>query len=112
MNKSVRAACVVRSEGKCEACSRWAGEALRCDHFFGRARSEEVSTCWMLCPKCDEAKTQNRPAAATWLKKFLEHTAKHHFHAAYATAFKRLQFVQQRNDFNKDTTIYGDGGVA
>lgn len=99
MNKSVRAACVIRSEGKCEACGRWAGEALHCDHMFGRARSEEISTCWMLCPRCDDDKTHNRPDAAHWLKLFLEHCVKHSYHAAYAEAFRKLSWHQTRDGF-------------
>lgn len=99
MNKSVRAACVIRSEGKCEACGRWAGEALHCDHMFGRARSEEISTCWMFCPRCDDDKTHNRPDAAHWLKLFLEHCVRHEYHAAYAEAFRKLSWHQTRDGF-------------
>jgi hypothetical protein len=69
----VRAACVARAEGDCEACARFAGAALHLDHFWGRAREESVESCWMLCPGCDHEKTENKPTRQHWLHLFSFH---------------------------------------
>lgn len=47
----IRAICVERSEGVCEACGagprgNW---VLELDHHWGRSREESVDSCWCLC---------------------------------------------------------------
>jgi 5-methylcytosine-specific restriction endonuclease McrA len=78
---AVRAACVARSDGRCEACPEAAiyGERLEMDHFYGRAFSESVETCWMLCSPCHRLKTENNPSREAWDRWFMEHCARHGF---------------------------------
>lgn len=97
MNKSIRAAAVARSQDKCEACGIWAGEALHCDHFAGRARVEEsIDTVWMLCPGCDAAKTENRPSAEFWFKRFLVFAERHNYRASFERALKELSWRESK----------------
>jgi hypothetical protein len=82
--RAVRAAVVTRAAGRCECCG---GEVSvsrgHMDHFFGRARSELVETCWFLCSSphgeggCDEKKTANKPTRLFWLLRFKRHCALH-----------------------------------
>lgn len=75
---AVRQAVVSRAGGRCEACgvevSARVGEL---DHFFGRARSENVETCWLLCRTCHGEKTENRPNRRWWLERFRRHAVLH-----------------------------------
>lgn len=94
MNRKVRAAVVLRSQGFCEACFRFCGDEGHLDHAFGRAKAEEtVENCWYLCgpstdrPGCDDDKTNNRPSARVWLERFGLHASLH----GYADAAKRAQ---------------------
>lgn len=71
----VRAACVARCNQQCEACgqpSMYIGP-LEMDHFYGRAFSESVETCWMLGPECHRQKTENDPTREFWDAKFAIH---------------------------------------
>lgn len=96
MNKKVRAAVADRSGGLCEACYKWAGEALHCDHFFGRRNGESVSLCWMLCPPCDHLKTTNNPSAAKWLERWMAHCAVHGYREEVELAQNRLAVLAQK----------------
>jgi hypothetical protein len=49
------------------------------DHFWGRAREESVESCWMLCPRCDARKTENKPSRAQWLINFGQHCASYEY---------------------------------
>jgi 5-methylcytosine-specific restriction endonuclease McrA len=69
---TVRAACVERAKGRCEACGMLT-TAPHMDHFHGRAREESIESCWMLCPSCHLDKTENRPSRRTWLLRFRSH---------------------------------------
>lgn len=71
---AVREEVMKRADGRCEGCN-WphGGPNLELDHFFGRARSESVETCWALCATCHLEKTRNEPSAAHWLNIFHEH---------------------------------------
>lgn len=72
--KSVRAAVFARAKGKCEACCRPLGESGHLDHFWGRAKAPtNVETCWALCLRCDYEKTNNRPSAINWLRRYWVH---------------------------------------
>lgn len=82
MNKSVRQAVFVRSEGKCECgCGRFVDyESGHADHFFGRAKAEEkLETVWFLDPLCDASKTTNLPNATHWLVTFALHCLRHNY---------------------------------
>lgn len=63
-----------RAHGRCE-CGCGAGVPPgEVDHFFGRAKSDEVEfTCWVLTPRCHYMKTNNSPNAEHWLTKFIAH---------------------------------------
>ncbi len=72
--QKLRAQVVARAKGRCEACGKPAGESGHMDHAFGRAKAaQSISSCWLLCLRCDEAKTQNRPSGAHWAQLFGEH---------------------------------------
>lgn len=93
--QELRAAVARRASGYCEAsCGSWVGEAGEgghLDHFFGRAKvPEAVSNCWMLCPPCDEARTNNRPSARVWLLVFIAHCKQHGFTAEAKLARTKL----------------------
>lgn len=109
-----REVCLTRSAGNCECGCGYAlteGGGLQngtpeLDHFFGRGKvKQSVETCWILRADCHREKTNNRPDAATWLRKFIEHL---HgiplekgrggvYGAALAMARKRLAFVEARS---------------
>lgn len=74
--KRLRAAVFLRARGRCECGCRRSitAESGHLDHHFGRAKAEEsMATCWALHPTCDDAKTNNRPSAIHWLRKFYRH---------------------------------------
>jgi 5-methylcytosine-specific restriction endonuclease McrA len=78
--KAVRGAVVSRAGGRCEACGvEVTSRSGELDHFFGRARSENVETCWLLCGACHFAKTNWMPARAAWLNRFRRHALLHGF---------------------------------
>jgi len=73
--RMVRTRCVERAAGRCECgCGVYVGtEALHLDHFWGRAREESIESCWMLAPRCDRDKTENKPTRRAWLAFFAAH---------------------------------------
>jgi hypothetical protein len=81
--RAVRQAVVTRAGGRCEACGTHVTAASgELDHFFGRARSESVETCWLLCPGavgCHRSKTDNQPSRRWWLERFRRHAVLHGF---------------------------------
>lgn len=75
---AVRQAVVTRAAGRCEACGvDLPGPMGEMDHFFGRARSENVETCWFLCRECHQFKTDNFPTRSIWLRRFRTHAMKY-----------------------------------
>jgi hypothetical protein len=67
-----------RARGKCECGGEFfdgcelAGAEV--DHFFGRAKAEEsAENCWLLSPECHRQKTDNKPEAGYWLRRFMAH---------------------------------------
>jgi 5-methylcytosine-specific restriction endonuclease McrA len=76
---TIRAVVVDRARGRCEACSFLPLLGLlEMDHFFGRGRTaQSVANCWLLCRMCHRAKTDNRPDAAFWLRRFIWHCHNH-----------------------------------
>lgn len=98
MNKKIRAATVARADGNCEACFRWVGDEGHYDHFWGRKNAPEaVDTGWMLCARCDDDKTNNRPDALTWVKRFQIHSALWGYTAAVRQCLMRLEWIAARN---------------
>jgi hypothetical protein len=87
----------------CENCGAFGG-LLEMDHMRGRARSESVATCWMLCggpDGCHDRKTRNLPSAGFWLEAFVRHCDRYaHWGPEYGDAAreasKRLAFVTTR----------------
>lgn len=81
MNQLVRTLVLSRARGLCEACTAPFGggfESATIDHFFGRAKADEdLVTCWALCVRCHDAKTNNRPNAAHWQLGFARHCARY-----------------------------------
>lgn len=97
---------VSRSRGHCEACSLPFGQSMElrpeADHFWGRSRADEdESTVWLIHASCHANKHAGRPSAAHHLKAFLVHAEKHNYRATYDRAFRRLQFVEQRDAFGR-----------
>lgn len=73
------------------------GGGKECDHFFGRAKAEEVeATCWVLCSRCHYAKTQNSPSASHWLELFIDHCRRYNYSESQQRAEARLVFVDTR----------------
>lgn len=103
--REVREACVARADGVCEACSRWTGESLHLDHFHGRAREESVESCWMLCPRCDSEKTENRPTRIYWLRVFRDHAIRRGYAAQVhkCATLIRLEEAQHPEPRAKET---------
>lgn len=97
MNKKIRAAAVEHSEGNCEACGRFAGEAAHCDHFFGRKHAAEtLANVWMLCASCDHHKTVNDPSCRWWVCVFRSHASKHGYENEAARCEIRLEVLTQK----------------
>jgi hypothetical protein len=88
-----------RAGGKCEACrggfSAFAYSVNRpeLDHFYGRGRSADVASCWMLCATCHHHKTNNRPDAGYWLRTFFSHCIAHGYSAEAEKARARLEGI-------------------
>lgn len=70
-----------RANLRCECCGERLGEGFSAptvDHFFGRARGEEVEfRCWVLRADHHAAKTDNRPSAVEWCRRFVAHCRKY-----------------------------------
>ena len=78
----IRAICVERGGGRCEACGVDPWRGISMDHFWGRAREESVESCWMLCAGptgCDRQKTDNFPSRLHWVRLFGVHVALHRY---------------------------------
>lgn len=80
----IRAACLKRSDGKCEHCSL-SYVPLDMDHFLGgsqRRSRQSVASCWMLCGGrggCHANKTRNTPSVAYWNAAFRRHAIRHDY---------------------------------
>ena len=96
--KRVRAAVFARADGACEGCGKFISpETGHLDHFFGRAKAEEtVANCWALCVECDEAKTNNRPTAGYWLRRFIVHSDRLGHLEARERAYAKLTVLQAK----------------
>lgn len=81
MNKRVYESVAARANGRCEACG---GSGmpfpLELDHFAGRKHASETEfNCWLLCRSCHFAKTNSRPDAAHWFRRFIAHCERRAF---------------------------------
>jgi hypothetical protein len=86
-----------RAHGKCEACGCFLGDRGELDHFFGRAKAEELeSTCWLICSECHYSKTRNHPNAAHWLSLFIAHCVRWGYHESRQRAEARRDFVNAK----------------
>ena len=110
--KDVRAACVERAQGCCEACGSRRGPALHWDHFWGRGREESVESSWMLCAYCDHAKTESKTdhghSRIHWLDLFASHCQLHGYveqlaKTARAISLELAQHPEHRTPPNTET---------
>lgn len=67
----IRARCVARANGCCEACGNrfTAANPAEMDHWLGGSRRrshQSYETCWMLCATCHRGRTNHRPSAVYW----------------------------------------------
>lgn len=95
----VYAAVAKRAGGRCECgCGNvlapasvggWWRPTL--DHFWGKARSETVETCWLIAWIHHEDKTHNRPSRAAWLDRFQVHCWAHGYSKQAAKARAELE---------------------
>lgn len=96
----IRAVCVDRSGGCCEACSRCFPEAkyeLQMDHFWGRGKVRQaVDNCWMLCGECHHKKTLNYPSRERWLNHFKDHCNNHGYLTNSAKARLLLESLEMQ----------------
>ncbi len=79
----------------------WGDEASRAelDHMFGRGKGrlpQSVETCWILRADCHREKTNSRPDAATWWRKFMDHCRSHGYAKMADKAHDRMMFVEAR----------------
>lgn len=112
---TIREACLQRAMSYCECgCGRPLATGIEAipelDHFFGRGKvKQSVETCWILRADCHRDKTNSRPDAASWLRKFIVHCIKQfqrsvangtaadtNYTAAADRAQDRLRFVEVR----------------
>lgn len=72
--QALRLAALSRAGGRCEACGDEVGsKTAELDHFFGRARHEDIETVIVLCRPCHFAKTNSMPSRLAWLHRFRRH---------------------------------------
>lgn len=96
---AIREAVMARADGRCEDCGS-SGCPLELDHAFGRGHVQQTErNCWALCGPCHREKTNNRPNAAYWLKRFTLHAQKHNLTREQQMALRRLAFVEARAAF-------------
>jgi hypothetical protein len=101
--RAVRRAVFARAAGRCEA-GGCPGEPTAMDHFFGRARSELVETCWALCAEHDFQKTNNLPGRRFWLLRFRRHAEKHGYGKAMQMADQQLALDAAQHPKPLETT--------
>lgn len=99
--KAVREVVAARTPGRCEACGA-DGLKREMDHFFGKARSETVETCWMLCAPtpfsgCHFDKTNSKWGRRYWLLRFRRHAALHGYGRAIAMVDQQLALEQAQH---------------
>lgn len=76
---ALRSHALDRARYRCECCSSLG--PLVMDHWLGgrgrRRQEERLETVWMLCLRCNDDRTANRPSAEYWNERFEEHCARH-----------------------------------
>lgn len=87
---AIREACLQRANGVCECgCGRAViadpafanlDNKAELEHPFSKGKGarlpQSVETCWILRADCHRERTNNRPDAATWWRKFIAHCIK------------------------------------
>jgi hypothetical protein len=106
MKAVIAAAVLIRADGHCEACGCPFNESdmrLRreLDHAEGRAVSESVETVWALHAKCHADRHASRPSKAEWLKRWADFCARQGYREAYARAFEKLRWAEQKAAFGR-----------
>jgi hypothetical protein len=101
---AVRAAVFTRAAGRCECGgTEITSRSGHMDHFFGKARSENVETCWALCASCDHDKTENRIPGTNqvsrrwWLERFRRHCILHGYGRALVMVDQQLALEPQES---------------
>ena len=96
MNHAIYDAVAERAAGRCEQCAHPFADTLNdrpeCDHCFGRARSESVETCWLLCGNCHRAKSAGDPSAGYWLIRYAIFCRRHSYLEVLDRALRDLEF--------------------
>lgn len=96
MKVGIYGAVAERANGRCECCGVPFSSSLNgrpeLDHFFGRAKSEEVETCWMLRGECHAEKTRHHPHAGYWLRVFADHCCRHGYFETEKKALRELEW--------------------
>lgn len=95
---AIRFVVFTRSRNACEACGLafTGAQPAELDHFWGRARAESITACWMLCRCCHRRKTANQPDRALWLTRFAAHCDKHGYTNEAAKARRELSWVESK----------------
>jgi hypothetical protein len=94
--KALRDAALTRAGGRCEATGLdLPAKVLEMDHFFGKARSENIETVWMLSPAAHIDKTRNHPTRRWWLERFRRHAVRHGYGRAIAMVDQQLALEPQ-----------------
>lgn len=101
---AIREAVMKRADNHCECgCgylfkgSNWLSYAneAELDHFFPKGRTKQtVKTCWALTRACHRLKTDNKPDAAFWLRRFICHAENHDYAAEARLARGRLESLE------------------
>lgn len=78
LRAKVRAEIEPRAKGHCECCHAYVvpREALQMDEFRGGSNRRKLTNrvnCWLLCARCHDDKTHNRPSRAAWVKEYVGH---------------------------------------
>lgn len=96
--KKLRAAVFERADGICECgCRQPLRDSGQLDHQFGRAKVEgAIDNCWALTVQCHDDKTNNRPNAAHWLRRFMVHAGKYDYQTSLLRAVLKLSALKAK----------------
>ena len=95
--QQLRSAVVERAGDDCEACQLPFREENpgELDHWFGgsgrRLVAQSFETCWLIHHSCHSDRTNNRPDAAYWIRRFTAHCRRHGYETTAVMAERRLR---------------------
>ena len=95
--QQLRSAVVERAGDDCEACQLPFREENpgELDHWFGgsgrRLMAQSFETCWLVHHSCHSDRTNNRPDAAYWIRRFTAHCRRHGYETTAVMAERRLK---------------------